>query len=353
MGRFVELVNFAPLQRGYDLPNSKLKDGKYPVVYSNGIRNYHNEFKAVSPGVITGRSGTIGKVTYIESGEYWPHNTSLWVTDFKENYPKFVYYTLQNINFNKYSSGSGVPTLNRNDIHHEIVYCPPIPEQQAIAEILQTWDTAIEKTEKLITEKEKQFGWLRSSIDRSPQNTVTHRLANFLSESRISDTERNPKKRITVRLHLKGVVVREYRGTESESATQYFVRKARQLIYGKQNIFRGAIGIVPNELDGYSSTQDIPAFDIADNIRPDWLFWYMSQPHFYKRLEHSAAGSGSKRLHPKDLLKMHITVPTFEEQTLVARKLDTASREIDMLNKLAEQYRVQKHGLMQKLLTGE
>ena len=79
-----KVLDFAPLQRGFDLPTDKIVKGKYPVVYSNGILNYHDEYKAKGPGVVTGRSGTIGKVTYVES-DYWPHNTSLWVTDFKGN----------------------------------------------------------------------------------------------------------------------------------------------------------------------------------------------------------------------------------------------------------------------------
>ena len=78
--------------------------------------NYHDEYKAKGPGVVTGRSGTIGKVTYVES-DYWPHNTSLWVTDFKGNNPKYVYYVYKYIGLSKYASGSGVPTLNRNDVH--------------------------------------------------------------------------------------------------------------------------------------------------------------------------------------------------------------------------------------------
>ena len=75
------LKEFIPLQRGFDLPNSQVKTGPYPVVYSNGIARYHAKAMAQGPGVVTGRSGTIGKVHFVE-GDYWPHNTSLWVTSF-------------------------------------------------------------------------------------------------------------------------------------------------------------------------------------------------------------------------------------------------------------------------------
>ena len=121
-----KLKDIAPLQRGFDLPNSKLINGKYPVVYSNGIVNYHNKYQAKGPGVVTGRSGTIGKVHYIQDN-YWPHNTSLWVTDFKDNNPLFIYYLYLCIKIGRFSSGAGVPTLNRNDVHVQKVPLIIIP----------------------------------------------------------------------------------------------------------------------------------------------------------------------------------------------------------------------------------
>ena len=144
-----KVLDFAPLQRGFDLPTDKVVKGKYPVVYSNGILNYHDEYKAKGPGVVTGHSGTIGKVTYVES-DYWPHNTSLWVTDFCGNNPKYVYYVYQYTELSRFASGSGVPTLNRNDVHISKVVVPPKQEQNRIVEVLELWDSAIEKRSKLI-----------------------------------------------------------------------------------------------------------------------------------------------------------------------------------------------------------
>ncbi|EOY5725458.1 restriction endonuclease subunit S [Enterobacter kobei] len=133
----------APLQRGFDLPSSARKEGVYPVVYSNGIINYHNTFQVKGPGVITGRSGTIGKVHYV-TDDYWPHNTSLWVTKFNNANVKFIYYLYIYIGFERFSSGSGVPTLNRNDAHDYLVLVPPMEEQTAIAAILSDMDMDIQ-----------------------------------------------------------------------------------------------------------------------------------------------------------------------------------------------------------------
>ena len=147
------LFNVAPLQRGFDLPSREIKNGTFPVVYSNGIENYHHMSMATGPGVITGRSGTLGKVHFIES-DYWPHNTTLWVTKFNENDPRFIYYFYKFISFDRFASGSGVPTLNRNDLHSFKVALPKnITEQKRIAEVLYDFDKILKSLEILIEKK--------------------------------------------------------------------------------------------------------------------------------------------------------------------------------------------------------
>lgn len=128
----MELKNVAPLQRGFDLPISELEEGSYPVGYSNGIKNHHKYFKVKGPGVWTGRSGTIGNVFYTEL-DYWPHNTSLWVTDFNGNHPRFIYHLYSKLHFEKRMTGTGVPTLNRNDIHKFKILIPPYESQIKIS----------------------------------------------------------------------------------------------------------------------------------------------------------------------------------------------------------------------------
>lgn len=153
----LKIGDIAPLQRGYDLPTHSVIKGSIPVVYSNGILRFHNIGKCQAPAIVTGRSGTIGKFTYIDQGEYWPHNTSLWVTSFHDNYPRFVYYLFQNVGFEKYATGSGVPTLNRNDIHKHMISIPSnIEEQKAIGNYFTTLDRQITlQTQRL--EKLKQI----------------------------------------------------------------------------------------------------------------------------------------------------------------------------------------------------
>ena len=130
--RKVKIKDFCPLQRGFDLPKRLRSEGRYPLVCSNGIVDRIDTALQKAPGVVTGRSGTIGSVHYVTE-DYWPHNTTLWVTKFIDADPMFVYHLLSNMNLSSFSGGSGVPTLNRNSIHETIISVPTIHKQREIA----------------------------------------------------------------------------------------------------------------------------------------------------------------------------------------------------------------------------
>ena len=135
-------------QRGFDLPKSEMKEGKFPVVGSNGIIGYHDEYTTKPPGLSVGRSGNVGN-PFIINIPSWSHNTTLFVKSFKNSYPLFVYYFLKTLDLSKYSGGSAVPTLNRNHIHSIPIKVPEIEEQKKIAEILGSLDKKIKLNKKI------------------------------------------------------------------------------------------------------------------------------------------------------------------------------------------------------------
>ena len=137
------------LKRGYDLPESKRINGQYLIYSSNGIAGSHNEYKVKGPAVITGRSGSLGTVQYTENN-CWPLNTTLYVSDFKGNNPKYISYLLQMLHLEKYGSGSAVPTLNRNHLDNLEVTFHSLIEQQHIVDIIGSLDDKIENNNKII-----------------------------------------------------------------------------------------------------------------------------------------------------------------------------------------------------------
>ena len=116
--------------------------------------------KVKGPGVVTGRSGTLGIVQYVEQ-DFWPLNTSLYVKDFKGNSPKFCYYYLQMMHLENFNAGAGVPTLNQNHLHKQKIRVPSTyQEQEEIASILSDYDTLIDintKRIKLLEESAREL----------------------------------------------------------------------------------------------------------------------------------------------------------------------------------------------------
>lgn len=153
------------LQRGHDLPISQFVSGEFPVVGSNGIIGYHNEYKYKAYGVITGRSGTIGKVHFIEK-DYWPHNTSLFVKDFKGNDPKFIYYLLQTIDLKSLAeNNTAVPSLDRKNAYKLIVDMPiNIEDQRKIVSELDSQMQLIEGLRKMKSKAQNKINQLLADV---------------------------------------------------------------------------------------------------------------------------------------------------------------------------------------------
>jgi len=157
-----ELGEVCTLQRGFDLPKRKRKKGNYPLVSSSGYIDSHVEAKVSSPGIATGRSGSIGSLFFIEE-DFWPLNTTLYVKDFHGNDPKFIFYLLSKFDLKRFSSGAGVPTLNRNHVHSELVEIPTsVKEQKRIVAIL---DEAFEGIDRAIANTEQNLANAREIFD--------------------------------------------------------------------------------------------------------------------------------------------------------------------------------------------
>ena len=132
-----KLINVVKMQRGFDLPvQDRNQDGNIPVYGANGVLDSHNKARIHGGGVITGISGTIGKVFYTE-GDYWPLNTSLFSVDKHGNNVIYLAYLLQMFDLTRFVEGTGVPTLNRNMFHNRQIIDVPINEQNQFAAFVQ------------------------------------------------------------------------------------------------------------------------------------------------------------------------------------------------------------------------
>ncbi|MBK9013966.1 MAG: restriction endonuclease subunit S [Saprospiraceae bacterium] len=281
-----QILNFAPLQRGFDLPVNQIVEGEFPVVFSNGILKSHNAFVAKAPGVVTGRSGTIGKVTYVDK-DYWPHNTSLWVTDFKNNFPKFVYYFYINLNLQEFSTGSGVPTLNRNDIHVLKRYVPSFLEQQKIATFLSAIDTKLQQLarKKALLEQYKKgvmqqlfSQQLRFKGEKGEEFPAWEekRLGDFLIPTfRAIDKPNGLYLAIGIRSHCKGTFQKLEADPEKNAMDTLYEVKENDLIVNITFAWEGAIAMVKKEDDGGLVSHRFPTYTFNRGVVIGEFFQYV------------------------------------------------------------------------------
>lgn len=227
------------------------------------------------------------------------------------------------------SQRSGQPGVNGKEYGEWNVGMTTYHEQSAISSLFRTLDDLLASyKDNLANYQSLKATMLSKMFPKAGQTVPEIRLDGFkgdwkkdtlepyLTESRISGDTGLTAKKITVKLWGKGVVEKEEKYAGS-SNTQYFIRKAGQFIYSKLDFQNQAFGIIPNELDGYQSTLDLPTFDIQ-NIDPKFLLEYVMRREFYEYQGLIANGSRkAKRIHPEDFLVMPVRIPSLDEQQAI------------------------------------
>lgn len=306
--------------------------------------------------VIVSRDAGVGKSAILGDEMAVSQHFIAWRCDPTKLHPEYLYQWLQSNKreFERMAVGSTIKTIGLGYFEKLRIPLPSVDTQRSMARILDAWDAGIEKSEQLIAAKIERHNSLTERLYvLSNRKGQTKRFHDLLTESTEVGSSGRHAKKITVKLYGKGVFAKEEKREGSEN-TQYFVRHAGQLIYSKLDFLNGAFGVIPPELDGYESTLDLPAFDIASSINSVWLLCYLRRPHYYTSQLGLARGQRkARRVHPSDLLASTLRVPSRALQDQIAEALSASLNDIDMTKRLLESLQTQKRGLMQKLLTGQ
>lgn len=272
---------------------------------------------------------------------------------------EFIYYLISTIKneFLRRSSGSTFLEISKNEIKRIPINIPELSEQNKISNLFSAIDNKIEMLEKKCQYYQDFKKYLMQRIFSSQDDKLrfddncqykTKQVKDFLIESKIEGID-DINKRLTVKLNLKGITVRESKTIEIEGATKQFIRKTGQFIYGKQNLHKGAFGIIPKELDGYLTSSDIPSFDFKGGIEPKWFYYYFARKSFYEKLENLSTGTGSKRISPKEFLNIKIIVPEFKEQHKIVCLLEKFDEKINGISNQIVQMNMFKKSLLQQM----
>lgn len=274
-------------------------------------------------------------------------------------YPKYLlFYLISNKNILlRYvdSAGHGTGRMNIDLLKELPILLPPLPEQRGIADLLSTWDKAIEKTEQLIQTKEKRFRWLSGNLIYVPTKKGIWKQA--LTKSLFKERKENnrcdlPLLSIT---NGDGVIPREEtnrKDTSNKDKSKYLRICPGDIGYNTMRMWQGVSAL--SSLEGIVS----PAYTICipgEKLCPLFVAYLFKMPFMIHRFYRYSQGLTSDTWNLKfpHFSEVKMPIPSIEEQEQIAETLLSARREIDLLKQLADKYKTQKRGLMQKLLTGE
>lgn len=287
-------------------------------------------------------------------------------TDYKKEVdPHFLNYQFQSNGKRKeldlISTGNTIKHILASEMKNFKMDFPTVDEQNAISSLFSTLDDLLASyKDNLANYQSLKATMLSKMFPKAGQTAPEIRLDGFegewkkdtlepyLTESRISGDTGLTAKKITVKLWGKGVIEKEEKYAGS-SNTQYFIRKAGQFIYSKLDFQNQAFGIIPNELDGYQSTLDLPTFDIQ-KIDPKFLLEYVMRREFYEYQGLIANGSRkAKRIHPEDFLVMPVRIPSLEEQQAISAYFSNLDNLISAHQEKISQLETLKKKLLQDM----
>ncbi len=259
-------------------------------------------------------------------------------------------------------------------IKEVLIPIPPVNEQRKIAEILATWDQAIERVEKLIEAKQRlkkglmqqlltgqmrfpEFGDPVNKKGELPTGWKELKLSQFLhSTLRKVIKPKDGYLRLGIRSHGKGTFTALVKDSESIALTHLFQVRENDLIVNITFAWEGAIAVIRKEADGALVSHRFPTYTFnTSRVLPRFFKYFMVTDHFFYYLDLiSPGGAGRNRVMNKgDFLKIEVILPVIEEQEKISGMLCALEEQIDFLIKYKELINQQKQGLMQKLLSGE
>ena len=309
---------------------------------------------------------TIGKAGYVSKNAL-PANTNQALAIIRLQDTKqldFILNVLQSSVMKEYIhkniSVGAQPNLNLQQLGEFTFFLPEPVEQQKIADFLTSVDTKISQlTEKQRLLKDYKKGVMQQVFSQQIRfkdddgsafpDWEEKVIGDVMTESRIKGNSGDTAKKLTVKIWGKGVIPKKDDSKGSEN-TQYYKRKAGQFIYGKLDFLNCAFAIIPDELDGYESTLDLPSLDVSSLVNKFFVLEVVKQKRFYKRFGEVADGSRkAKRINVGVFQEMPINLPSKAEQDKIMTFLQSLDKKINAVNEQIEQTKLFKKGLLQQM----
>jgi len=264
------------------------------------------------------------------------------------------------------SQGVVRANIGQGDLRLIPLSIPPKAEQKIIADILSTWDKAIEQLTALIKAKHTRkknlmyrllTGKLRLPEFANMKKWQEYELSEFLIPTfREVAKPSQPYLSIGIRSHCKGTFQKPDTDPANNAMDKLYVVKENDLIVNITFAWEGAIALVPKKDDGGYVSHRFPTYTFNEKLAISEFFKYAVTTKSFRAILEliSPGGAGRNRvLSKKDFLKIKWFMPSVEEQKSIATILSAVDTEISQLEQKLANMIKQKKGLMQQLLTGK
>ena len=352
LGEVVEILD--NLRKPIKETNRIKMTGEFPYYGASGVIDHINKYIFDGDFVLLSEDGAniidrSSRVAFEVHGKCWINNHAHVLKTINHNLT-FISEYLESKKYDEYNTGTAQPKLNQEVIKTIPIFIPKLLEEEhKIADLLAKINSKIETQNKIIEEINILKKAIYNSIFGSNKfESTMYLLSCFLTTAKCSkEFNPNREKLITVKLNEKGVIRNKNTEALKINSTIYYVRKAGQFIYGKQNIFNGAIGIVPAELDGFLSSNDVPTLDFLKKETSELVLKSISYSCY--NWEKYASGTGSKRIHEAQLLNCQIPFPNEKYVPSIIKFLKVIDKKNQNEIKLLNLYKTQKNYLLQNL----
>ena len=280
--------------------------------------------------------------------------------------PEYLYYELSNRSnrIRQIAAEQAVPIINKSTFENFKIICPPLSEQEIIANVLSLWDIAIEKQseliEKLTLRKRALMQQLLTGKTRLPGYSRKWKRMDIKTFAKEVSIRNNSGNKYTVLSCTKydGLVPSlEYFGKQiySNDLSTYKIVPLNHFVYATNHIEEGSIGYQSNYGNGLISPM-YTVFSTNKNFVDDtFLFAILKSHHLIYLYQSMMEGSINRRggLRWDSFSTIKIDLPSLDEQKAISVFLHDMDKEIELANKKLANLKSQKRGLMQQLLTGK
>ncbi|POZ50029.1 restriction endonuclease subunit S [Methylovulum psychrotolerans] len=319
------------------------------------------------------REAPVGEIGILEdaSGVFLGQRTVMYRAHPLKSNNLFILYSLQSLYCQKqiedFSNGGTVAHVRVPDCSEIILKMPPLPEQQKIAQILSTWDKAIEKLEALIAAKQKRKKALMQQL-----LTGKKRFAGFdekLNLKHLGEIGKIDAKNLSnatdPNYKFKYISLSDVQAGKINNQLKTFTFKdapsrARRVVYPCDIIIatvrpnlQGFAKIADNGGYPYIASTGFSTITAEAGYSYDYIFHYIFSNHITFQINSLVVGSNYPAINSSDVKGLFILCPTLPEQQKIAATLSTADQEIQVHQNQLTALKQQKKALMQQLLTGK